>query len=142
MPASLRIFTLPSSSLDKSFVFDISFNYMVEQVNQLNSIFGSLSDPTRRDILKRVSKKNMSVGEIATHYHLTFAAVAKHLDVLHRAKLITKSRRGKEQIVSISPDTLASANRYLENYRRLWEDRLDSLDTYLQSINKNRKGKS
>ncbi|MDB4939928.1 MAG: Transcriptional regulator, ArsR family [Candidatus Doudnabacteria bacterium] len=114
---------------------------MVEQTNELDSIFGSLSDPTRRDILKQVSKKSLSVSEIAIHYQLTFAAVAKHLDVLHRAKLISKNRRGKEQIVSISPDTLATASHYLETYKQLWENRLDSLDKYLKSINKNKKGK-
>lgn len=114
---------------------------MVEHPNKLDSVFGSLSDPTRRDILKRVSKKSMSVSEIATHYQLTFAAVAKHLDVLHRAKLINKSRRGKEQIVSISPNTLAAASNYLETYKQLWENRLDSLDKYLESINKNKRGK-
>jgi DNA-binding transcriptional ArsR family regulator len=114
---------------------------MVEPSNKLDSVFGSLSDPTRRDILKRVSKKSMNVGEIAKHYDLSFAAVAKHLDVLHRAKLINKNRRGKEQIVSISPNTLATANKYLESYKQIWEKRLDSLDAYLQSINKNKKGK-
>jgi DNA-binding transcriptional ArsR family regulator len=107
---------------------------MVEQVIELDSVFGSLSDPTRRDILKKVSKKSLSVGAIALHYPLTFAAVAKHVDVLHRAKLVSKSRRGKEQIVSISPHTLALASKYLEEYTHLWENRLDSLDTYLQSI--------
>ncbi len=107
---------------------------MVEQVKELDAIFGSLSDPTRRDILKKVSKKSMSVGEIATHYRLTFAAVAKHLDVLHRAKLISKSKHGKEQIVSISPRTLVTASNYLEKYTQLWEKRLDSLDVYLKSI--------
>ncbi len=115
---------------------------MVEQTNELDSVFGSLSDPTRRDILKKVSKKSLSVGQIALHYPLTFAAVAKHLDVLHHANLISKSRCGKEQIVSISPHTLAAASDYLENYRQLWENRLDSLDTYLKLINKNKKGKN
>jgi len=114
---------------------------MVEQSNELDSVFGSLSDPTRRDILRKVSKKNMSVGEIAMHYTLTFAAVAKHLDVLHRAKLINKHRRGKEQIVSISPHTLAAASKYLETYKQQWENRLDSLDKYLKSTHKNTKGK-
>jgi DNA-binding transcriptional ArsR family regulator len=115
---------------------------MVEQRYELDSIFGSLSDPTRRDILKKVSKKNMSVGEIALHYQLTFAAVAKHLDVLHRAKLISKNRHGKEQIVSISPDTLAAASNYLGAYTQLWENRLDSLDKYLKLIHKHKKGKN
>lgn len=109
---------------------------MVERQDELDSVFGSLSDPTRRDILKRVSKKSMSVSEIAAHYSLGFAAIAKHLDVLHRAKLISKSRRGKEQIVSISPSSLAAASKYLRAYEQLWENRLNSLDKYLKAINK------
>ena len=112
---------------------------MVEYSNELDSVFGSLSDPTRRDILKRVSRKPMSVGEIEAHYKLTYAAVAKHLDVLERAGLITKTRRGKEQIVSLAPKSLAAASEYLEKYRELWENRLESLDKYLKLINKDKK---
>ena len=107
---------------------------MVERINELDFVFGSLSDSTRRDILKKVSKKSMSVGAIATHYNLSFAAVAKHLEVLHRAKLINKTRRGKAQIVSIAPRTFATASKYLDNYKQLWEKRLDSLDTYLKTL--------
>ena len=114
---------------------------MVEREEQLDYVFGSLSDSTRRDILKQVSKKNLSIGQIATHYHLTFAAVAKHLEVLHRANLIKKSRRGKEQIVSISPEMIVTASKYLENYAELWENRLNSLDKYLNSINKKSRSK-
>jgi DNA-binding transcriptional ArsR family regulator len=108
---------------------------MVEQVYSLDSIFGSLSDPTRRDILKRISKRGMSVSAIARHYKFSLAGVAKHLDVLERAGLVCKSRQGKEQIVTIDPEALATANYYLENYKQLWEQRLDSLDKYLKSVN-------
>lgn len=112
---------------------------MVEQVYQLDSIFGSLSDPTRRDILARISQQAMSVGQIAGHYQVSLAAVAKHLGVLERAGLVKKTRRGKEQIVSIEPDALAAASRYLEEYRQLWEKRLDALDRYLKSVNQGEK---
>lgn len=108
---------------------------MVEYINELDAVFGSLSDPTRRDVLKRVAEREMSIGEIAENYELTFAAVAKHIDVLVRARLVSKRRRGKEQIVTIVPQTLAAADDYLADYRDLWEARLDSLDTYLQSNN-------
>jgi DNA-binding transcriptional ArsR family regulator len=108
---------------------------MVEQVYSLDSIFGSLSDPTRRDILKRVSEHAMSIGAIAQHYAISFAGVAKHLDVLERAGLVRKSRQGKEQIVTIDPRALAVADDYLDMYRQLWEQRLDSLDMYLQANN-------
>lgn len=113
----------------------ISFNYMVEQSRQLDAVFGSLSDPTRRDILRRVARRTMSVGEIAAHYELTFAAIAKHLTVLESAGLVVKTRRGKEQLVAVSPPALASASAWLEKYRDLWEKRLDSLERYVTTIN-------
>jgi len=97
----------------------------------LDSVFSSLADPTRRDILKRVAEGELSVGQIAQHYNLTFAAISKHLKVLEKAKLIMKRRRGKEQIVSIMPDMLAVADGYLEQYRQMWENRLDRLEVFL-----------
>ncbi|HUY85050.1 MAG TPA: metalloregulator ArsR/SmtB family transcription factor [Candidatus Dormibacteraeota bacterium] len=98
----------------------------------LDSIFSSLADPTRRDILRRVSSQELSVGEIAQPYDLTFAAVSKHLKVLEKAKLIIKKRRGKEQMVSIAPQALKGVDDYLEFYRQLWESRFDSLENYLR----------
>jgi DNA-binding transcriptional ArsR family regulator len=109
---------------------------MVEYSLSLDSIFGSLADPTRRDILRRVSKKELTVGEIAKRYKLTFAAVAKHLTVLEKAGLIAKRRRGKEQLVSISPEAFFEANQYLGNYQEIWELRFSSLE---QLINKEKK---
>ena len=104
---------------------------MVEYALSLDNIFSSLADPTRRDILKRVSNAELSIGEIAKPYDLTFAAVSKHLKVLERAKLIMKRRRGKEQMVSLAPRALADAAEYLDWYRQLMEARYDSLENYL-----------
>jgi DNA-binding transcriptional ArsR family regulator len=98
----------------------------------LDSIFGSLSDSTRRDILRRLlAERGMSVGAIAKHYTFSLAAIAKHLDVLERAHLVRKTRRGKEQIVTIEPQALTIASDYLEMYQQHWNDRIDSLDQYL-----------
>ncbi|HUD05971.1 MAG TPA: metalloregulator ArsR/SmtB family transcription factor [Candidatus Saccharimonadales bacterium] len=108
---------------------------MVEQAYSLDAVFGSLSDPTRRDILKRISERSMSVGAIARHYKFSLAGVAKHLEVLERSGLVSKTRRGKEQIVKVEPQAFAAANDCLENYKQLWDQRLDSLDQYLKSIN-------
>lgn len=105
---------------------------MVEYALSLDEVFGSLADPTRRDILRRVSRRQMTISEIASRYDLTFAAVSKHLKVLEKAKLIIKRRRGKEQLVQLAPQTIKSANEYLEFYRAFWEERLDSLDAYLR----------
>jgi DNA-binding transcriptional ArsR family regulator len=105
---------------------------MVEY-KSLDLIFGSLSDPTRRDILRRVSRKSLTVSEIACAYDMSLAAVSKHLKVLEKAKLIVKHRKGKEHIVEISPPALADAEKYLHHYRGVWEERLDSLENYLKN---------
>lgn len=105
---------------------------MVEYTLNLDTVFSSLADPTRRDILQRVSREELSVGEIAAPYDLTFAAVSKHLKVLERAKLIMKRRKGKEQMVHLTPQALANADDYLSQYRRMWEDRFNNLENYLK----------
>lgn len=108
---------------------------MVEYTFPLDSVFGSLADPTRRDILERVSKAELTVSEIALPYDMSLAAVSKHLKILERAKLIVKRRRGKEQLVSMNAQGLMDADTYLRQYKQLWEKRLDSLDKYLQESN-------
>ena len=108
---------------------------MVEYALSLDSIFSSLSDPTRRDILSRVANQELTVSEIAQPYDMSLAAISKHLKILEKARLIIKRKRGKEQLVQLRPQSLAEANEYLEWYRSLWEDRLDSLEAYLTSTN-------
>ncbi len=106
---------------------------MVELRSKLDIIFSSLADPTRRDILRRLRPGQRSVGELAAHYDLTFAAVSKHLQVLERAKLVRKRRNGREQRVELSPNGLQQADTYLEQYRQLWEGRLDGLEELLKT---------
>jgi DNA-binding transcriptional ArsR family regulator len=105
---------------------------MVEHQARLDQVFGSLADTTRRDILRRVAKTELSIGEIASSYDISFAAVAKHLVVLEHARLVTKRREGKMQIVQLSPAPLADAQKHLDRYRDIWESRLDRLEKYLE----------
>jgi DNA-binding transcriptional ArsR family regulator len=109
---------------------------MVELSLDLDLIFGSLSHHIRRDILKRASeaKREMSVGELAKPYGMSLAAVSKHLKVLEAAKLIIKERRGKQHVVKLSPAAFQNAATYLKEYEKLWNDRLDSLERYLSTM--------
>lgn len=109
----------------------ITFNHMVEHTFQLDSIFGSLADPTRRDILARVARAEYSVGELVAFYDVSFAAISKHLMVLEDACLIRKRKEGRKQMVSLAPGALKSADEYLEQYRRMWQGRYDKLETLL-----------
>ncbi len=105
---------------------------MVERTIELNDIFASLADPTRRDILARVARGELSVSDIANGYDMSLAAISKHVNVLERAKLIIKRREGKKQMVTLAPDALMSADEYLEQYRQMWEQKFNKLDELLK----------
>lgn len=104
---------------------------MVEYIMQLDSIFNSLADPIRRDMLQRVARYEHSVGELVAHYDVSFAAISKHLKVLEKAQLIRKRKEGKKHMVSLAPGALASADEYLEQYRNMWQSRYDKLDALI-----------
>ncbi len=107
---------------------------MVEQNAYLDGLFSSLADPIRRDILQRLISAQYTVSQIAEKYDVSLAAVAKHLKVLEKAKLIIKQRRGKEQIVSIAPLAIADASYYLRQYETLLNQRFSALDEVLKEI--------
>ena len=90
-------------------------------------IFGALADVTRRDILARTARAPESVSGLARHYEMSFAAVQKHVAVLERAALVTKERRGREQLVRTYLPTLRKAAELLEAYQLLWEQRVDAI---------------
>lgn len=105
---------------------------MVEYTINLDSVFGCLSDPTRRDILARVARAELSVGELVSHYTVSFAAISKHLKVLEHAKLITKRKEGNKHMVALAPHAFRSADEYLEQYRQTWEQKFNKLDAVLK----------
>ena len=106
---------------------------MVEYTINLNSVFSSLADATRRDILNRVSRRSQSVGELAKgHMRLTFAAVAKHIAVLEEAQLVCKKREGRYQIISVNPKAMNQAAQVLQEYKVIWEARFNALDELLK----------
>jgi DNA-binding transcriptional ArsR family regulator len=87
-------------------------------------VFQALADKTRRDILLRTVVEEQSVSALARHYEMSFAAVQKHVAVLERATLVTKRRRGREQIVQGNTSTLRSAAALLDAYEKLWRERV------------------
>jgi DNA-binding transcriptional ArsR family regulator len=109
---------------------------MVEYNLDFNAIFGSLADQTRRDILRRVAKKQLTIGEIAQSYKLTFAAVSKHLQVLEKAGLVVKHKKGKQQYVRLSPAAVHGARKYLQHYEAIWNERFEPLKELLRKEKK------
>jgi DNA-binding transcriptional ArsR family regulator len=94
-------------------------------------IFHALADTTRRDILTRVIREEQSVSALARQYPMSFAAVQKHVAVLERAALVTKQRRGREQVVHIHLAALRRAARLLDRYEQLWRHRARGIQQIL-----------
>lgn len=107
------------------------FNHMVEYILDFNAIFRALSDDKRRDMLSRLLSGAKTISELASHYSLTFAGVAKHLEVLSTARLIVKTRQGREQVITPNSQALRQTMELLQSYESLWVDRFDRLDVLL-----------
>jgi len=103
-------------------------------VDPLSTTFAALADPTRRAILARLSSGDATVGELAEPFAMSLPAISKHLTVLERAGLVTKSRDGQRRHCRISVTPLKDATSWLELYRRHWEEQLDNLGDYLATI--------
>ncbi|MGA7834706.1 MAG: transcriptional regulator [Acidimicrobiales bacterium] len=91
--------------------------------DEVDRLFQALADATRRDILARAIRHEQSVSSLAGHYDMSFAAVQKHVSVLERASLVTKERRGREQIVHGLEPTIKRATRLLGSYEEMWIQR-------------------
>jgi DNA-binding transcriptional ArsR family regulator len=102
--------------------------------DRLSSTFAALADPTRRAILARLALGETSVLKLAEPFEMSLPAVSKHLKVLERAGLITRGRDAQMRPCRIEVRALKEADDWLEEYRRLWEQRLDRLDDYLKTL--------
>jgi DNA-binding transcriptional ArsR family regulator len=110
------------------------FNPMVESRGyDLDLIFHALGDPTRRAILKSLQRREKAIGEVAEPCGMSLAAVSKHVKVLERARLVRRERRGSFSFLSIDPGGMRSATRWVETYRRFWDDTLENLKDLLEN---------
>jgi DNA-binding transcriptional ArsR family regulator len=105
---------------------------MVDSNIALDMIFGALADATRRDILKRVSRQEQTISELAEPYAISLAAIAKHISVLEKAGLVTKCRIGKEKFVQVTPTAIKIAAAHLSEYEKVWSARFNALEKLLE----------
>jgi DNA-binding transcriptional ArsR family regulator len=109
-------------------------------VELLDRTFGALADPTRRAILTRLASGEATVGELAAPFSMSQPAVSKHLKVLERAGLISRGRDAQWRPCKLEPAPLKEVADWVEEYRALWEQRLDRLDEYLRELQEPGKG--
>lgn len=104
--------------------------------DHLSLTLSALADPTRRAILARLALGESSVKELAQPFAMSLPAVSKHLKVLERAHLIERGREAQWRPCRLAPEPLKDVATWLEQYRKLWDERLDRLDAYLKEIQK------
>ncbi len=103
-------------------------------MDQLDAVFGALADPTRRAILTRLTQGEASVAELAAPFRVTQPAISRHLKVLERAGLISRTRRATARLSHLRAEPLRQATVYLAGYREYWEQSYERLEELLVAL--------
>jgi DNA-binding transcriptional ArsR family regulator len=102
--------------------------------DRLSRVFAALADPTRRDMVARLTERDATVGELAAPYDVSIQAVSKHLKVLEEAGLVTRSRDAQRRPVHLEAEVFDLMSRWIERYRRQAEERFQRLDAVLADL--------
>ena len=102
--------------------------------SRLDETFAALANATRRAILARLAEGEATVNDLAEPFDMTLPAISKHLKVLERAGLVTRSRRAQFRPCTIAAAPLAEVADWAAQYRHIWDDRFDRMDEYVQKL--------
>jgi len=102
--------------------------------DRLDAVFGALADPTRRAILSQLTRGEASVAELAAPFSVSQPAISRHLKVLERAGLISRTRRATARLSHLRADPLRDATAWLASYREFWEESYERLDELLATL--------
>lgn len=102
--------------------------------NQLDAIFGALSNSTRRAIIARLSKGEASVNTLAKPFDMSLPAISKHIRVLEEAGLVERGRDAQYRPCKLAPNALVKIDNWTAQYRHIWEQRFDVMDQELQKL--------
>ncbi|NQX98071.1 MAG: winged helix-turn-helix transcriptional regulator [Flavobacteriales bacterium] len=97
-------------------------------------VFQAIADPVRRDIIELVSKESLSVNDIAEKFEISRPAISKHIKILNECGIIEINKKGRERFCVIQPKNLLPAFLWIEKYEKLWEDKIDSFENYLNQL--------
>jgi DNA-binding transcriptional ArsR family regulator len=110
--------------------------------NQLDAVFGALADPTRRSILDRLTQGEATVAELVTPFEISQPAISRHLKVLERAGLISRTRRATARLSHLEAEPLKEATMWLAGYREYWEESYERLDELLSTLQREQTDRS
>ncbi len=108
--------------------------------DQLSKVFAALADPTRRDLVARLTVGDATVGDLAKPYDISVQAISKHLKVLEDAGLVTKAREAQKRPVHLEAQVFDLMTAWIERYRRQAEERYSRLDAVLADLNATQEG--
>ena len=101
-------------------------------LHQPQEVFRALADPSRRAILLHLSKKDMTIGEVAENFEMTRAAVKKHLTILEEGKLISVKARGRERVNRLEPAAMKPVSEWINYFSQFWDERLTALKNEIE----------
>ncbi len=102
--------------------------------DQLSIVFGALADPTRREILARLTQGDATVAELSAPFSMSQPAISRHLKVLEKAGLVSRRRRATARLSHLEAEPLRDATEWLAKYREYWDESYDRLDVLLASL--------
>ena len=109
-------------------------------MDQLDSVFGALADPTRRAILARLADGDWTVGELTAPFGVSQPAISRHLKVLERAGLISRNRRATARLSHLETEPLREATAWLARYQAYWDESHERLDVLLATLTRQPEG--
>jgi DNA-binding transcriptional ArsR family regulator len=102
-------------------------------------IFQGISDPTRRAILVLLASQTMTAGAIAAHFDAARPTISKHLQILNECELLESEQQGREVFYQIKIDKMKEIDVWLEQFRKIWENRFEQLDEVLNNLKSQKK---
>ena len=109
-------------------------------VDRLGTTFAALSDPTRRAMIERLAQGPASVHGLTEPFALSQQMISKHIAYLVRARIVTKTKRGRESVCRLRPEAIKTVSDWAFSYRRFWEEGLDKLDAVVREMKKEEAG--
>jgi DNA-binding transcriptional ArsR family regulator len=97
-------------------------------------VFQAMSDPVRRDIIELLARQTLTVNEVADQFDISRPAVSKHLKILRECGILSYDQRGRERYCRIHPKKLIPAFLWIDQYRSLWEEKIDSFENYIDQL--------
>ncbi|MDZ5472429.1 metalloregulator ArsR/SmtB family transcription factor [Bacillus sp. 31A1R] len=102
-----------------------------------HDVFQAIADPTRREVLRLLANKELAISEITSHFPISRTAIAKHLQILSEANLVSGKKVGREKIYQLQPEPLSEVKQWLSYYEQFWNNKLSILKHIVENEDEN-----